>query len=108
CRDLGVAPHPPRKALEAAQRRFGGVVSCRALYVAARAQGRWPVGLDRDGIEAFVDDQPTAELGAHAIELLGSVGRLAHPHQARMTDLRDQAVEVAQVCESLRMATDFV
>jgi hypothetical protein len=67
---LGVAPHPGWEAAEVGERFNGGDVVAHTAHVAVDAVGVGPIGLDRDGCEAFLLDEPLGDLGALVVELV--------------------------------------
>ena len=107
-RDLGVAPHPAREALEIGERRVDRVRAAFALRPAARTQCRRPVGLDGDRVEAAPLDQPARQIGAQPVELFGAMRRLAEQHEARIADRIDQAVGVGKAGERTRRSADGI
>ena len=92
--DHAVAPHPGGEALETAERLFGLFVSALAAHVAVDAVSVRPVGLDGDGVEAFLNDQPLSDFGALAVELVRAVRRLAQKHEARFAHQLQQRVVI--------------
>ena len=91
---VGVAPHPGGEPPEARQRIDGLGVVAAAADVAVDAIGVRPVGLDGDGGEPLLADQPLGDLGALAVELVRPVRRLAEQHEARVADQIQQRVVV--------------
>jgi hypothetical protein len=71
--DVSVTPHPGRKAPEVGERRHRVGVGAHAAHVAVDAVGIGPIGLDRDGGEAPLRDEPPRDQGALAIELVRAV-----------------------------------
>ena len=93
--DIGVAPHPGRKAAEAAQRLLGVGVRPGAPDVPVDPVGVGPVPLDRHGGESELVDQPLRDAGTLTIELVRPVAGLAEQHDPRVTDELQQGVVVA-------------
>ena len=93
---LGVAPHPGREALKAAQRLLGVRVLAGPADVAVDAVGVGPVGLDGDAGETLLLDQPAGDQGALAVELVGAVRGLAEQDEAGVADLLQQRVVVVR------------
>ena len=91
---VGVAPHPRGEAPEVGERFYGIDIVAHAAHVAVDAVGVGPIGLDRDGREAFLLDEPLRDLGALAVELVRAVGRLAEQHEARVADQVHERVVV--------------
>jgi len=105
--DDGVAPHPGRKALEVGERGSGARVVADAADVAVDAVRVGPVGLDRDGVEAALDDQPPGQRGSLAVEVVGAVRRLADQREARVGEqLEERAVVAGRAGERHRVALD--
>jgi hypothetical protein len=90
------------------KRRFGRGVASGALGVAARPQCGRPVGFDCDRIEATLLDQALGELDAQPIELARAVRRLAEKHPARLADLVQERVDIAQPAQRMSVAADDV
>ena len=77
------------KRRKSGQRLVGARVVAATAHVAVDAIRVRPVGLDRDGGEALLADQPLGDLGALAIELVRAVRRFAEQDEARA----DRALE---------------
>jgi hypothetical protein len=92
--DDRVAPHPRREALEAAERRARFRVVRLAAHVAVDAVRVGPVGLDRDGRETPLRDEPLRDLGALAVELVRAVRSLAQQREPRLAHRLQQRVVV--------------
>src|SRR5262249_15385476 len=84
--DVGVAPPPRWKTLEACERIHGIGVVAPSANVAVDSIGVRPVGLDGDRIEALLDDQALRDLGPLPVELMRSVRRLANEHETSIAD----------------------
>jgi hypothetical protein len=104
--ELAVAPHPAREALEVGQRGDRVAVAAAALREAAGAQGRRPVGLDRDGVEVKVGDQAPRQFDAETVELVRAVGRFTHQHQLGVANSVEQDVDICEPDEFVRLAAD--
>jgi hypothetical protein len=103
--DHGVAPHPGREALEVRKRIGAAGVVAEAAHIAVDAVRVGPVGLDRDGVEAALDDQPPRDRGALAVEVVAAVRRLAEQREAGAGEQLDQGrVVVGGARERHRMA----
>lgn len=74
---IGVAPHPRRKALEAAERRDGTGIVARAAHETVDPIGIGPVALDHQRVKAFLLHQAPGDAGTRAVELVRPMGRLA-------------------------------
>src|ERR1700730_7585762 len=86
--DIGVAPHPSRKAPEVAERLLGmdSGTGTGTANIAGYRVGIRPIRLDRDGREVLLLDEPFRDLRAFAIEFVRPVGGLAEQHKARVAD----------------------
>ena len=94
--DVGVAPHPCRKALKSIQGLGGIDVLAEALHVAVDAVGVGPVRFDGDGAEAFLANETLSDQCAVAVELMGSVGGFSDEYEASISDEVEQAVVVCR------------
>ena len=71
--DVGVAPHPDRKAPEARQGLIGARVVADTAHVAVDPVGVRPIRLDGDGGVARVGDQTLCDLHSLPVELMRPV-----------------------------------
>ena len=76
-----------------------------AAYVAVDAVRVGPVGLNGDGGESLLGDQPPRDECPLAVELVGAVRRFAEQHDARVANVFEKgvilcwiAIEAARVC----------
>ena len=91
--DVGVPPHPGREPAKPAEGIGGVAILADPGRVAAHPQRIGPIGLDRDGGEPFPLDQQPGDLGAFAVELVRTVGRLADENDAGVADPVDERPE---------------
>ena len=92
--DVGIAPHPRRKALETGECFLAVGIIRRTLDVAVHPVCVRPVGLDGNGREAFLLDQALGDLRALLVELVRSVRRLAEQDEARVPDQCQQRIVI--------------
>ena len=87
---LLVAPHPAWEALKGGPR-----LACRGEVadIAVDPRRIGPIGLDRDDIEAVIDDQPLRDRGARPVEFRGAVRRLAEQHHAGIAEPIEEPAE---------------
>ena len=92
--DVGVAPHPGRKAPETRQRLGCVAVFAASPHVAVHPPGVGPVAFDRHRPEPLFGQQPFRDLGPHPVELVGAVGSFADQNEVRLADGGQQRLEV--------------
>jgi hypothetical protein len=93
---LEVAPHPRREAVgEPEERSIGVGVAPAPPDERVDAQCIGPVGLDDDGIEASLGDEPLGDPCAIAIDLAAAMRRLAQEHEARVADGAEERIPLA-------------
>ena len=61
--------------------------------IAVDPRGIGPVGLDRDDVEAVIDDQALCDRGAGTVEFRSAVRRLAEQHHLGVTKAVEKRAE---------------
>jgi hypothetical protein len=87
---LLVAPHPGREALK---HRACFLRRREVTHIAVDARRIWPVGLDRNNIEAVRGDQMPRDRGAGTVKFGAAMRRLAKQHDARIAETVEQRAE---------------
>src|SRR5947208_719919 len=86
-----------RKAFEAAQGFFGGLIFAAAADVAVHTQGVGPIGFPAEEIELVFANEAFGDFGAGVVELVRAVAGFAEQHEAAFAGMAKQAVEVVAV-----------
>jgi len=81
-----VAPHPGGEAAEAAQSLFCLLIFASAAHILIYAIRIRPIGLDRDGVKAFLLNEALGDFRAALVELLGPMRRFANENQVCISD----------------------
>jgi hypothetical protein len=92
--DIGVAPHPGRKAPEAGERVIGREIVAEAAHETVDAMRVGPVAFHRHGVEAVFLDQATRDRGTLGVELVRAVRGFADQYEAGVADQCEQGVVV--------------
>ncbi len=98
--DVGVPPHPGRKATKSGERVGSVGILAGPGYVAVDAQRIGPVALDGDRGESLLLDQPLGDLDTFAVELVRPMGCFADHDDTRVADaLDDRSVGIFRMRE---------
>src|SRR5919109_4927125 len=89
-----VSPHPGRKTLKSTQGLVGIGVHSNAAHVTIDSIGVWPVGFNCNRAKAFFRDEPFGEFGSLAIEIVGTMRRLADQGKTRIADEVQQSIVI--------------
>src|SRR5438270_4747960 len=93
-KNIDVAPHPHRKALQSCKGLGACRIIVRTAYVAIDAIGIWPIRLDSYSSEAFLYDQALCDLCTRLVELVCAVRSLTKQDKTSISNYLHQRVVV--------------